>query len=175
MSRLITITEPTTDEQKHLLQSTERQLGRTPNLYRTMANSPAALQGYLNFRTALVSGRFDATLREKLAIAIAEANDCHYCVSAHHLRGSKIGLAAEELALNRQGSSADAKDAAAVRLAQQMVVQTGRVSDEDLGEARQAGLNDADIAEIAAHVALNTFSNWFSHIAEPELDFPAAP
>jgi hypothetical protein len=34
---------------------------------------------------------------------------------------------------------------------------------------------DAELAETVAHVALNTLSNYFSHLARPDLDFPAAP
>src|SRR3954468_17864336 len=82
---------------KELLDRTQMQLGRVPNLYRAMANSPAALDGYLAFRAALVAGRLNARLREQLALLIAEANGCEYCVSAHNLRGIKIGISQAEL------------------------------------------------------------------------------
>jgi uncharacterized peroxidase-related enzyme len=175
MSRLPTVIDAEDERRRALLEQTEQKLGRTPNLYRTMVNSPVALQGYLAFRDALLSGQFKARLREQLALAIAEANDCVYCVSAHHLRGSKLAIDPIELDRNRAGDSADPHTAAVLRFAQAVTTRHGKVTDEDVANARQQGMTDADIAETVAHVALNTFSNWFNHVAEPELDFPLAP
>jgi alkylhydroperoxidase family enzyme len=41
-----------------------------------------------------------------------------------------------------------------------------------LADARNAGVTDAELAEIVAHIALNTLSNYFNHLAQPDLDFP---
>jgi uncharacterized peroxidase-related enzyme len=172
VSRLPEVTEPK-PEQREVLESTQRQLGRVPNLYRTMVNSPAALEGYLGFRQALGAGRLSPLLREQLALAVAEANACGYCVAAHTFRGRKAGLSEPELSANRVGESEDSKTAAALHFARRVIEARGRVLDEDLTEVRAAGWEDADIAELVAHVALNTFSNWFNHVAEPTLDFPA--
>ena len=175
MSRIPTVTDPVDERQRKLLEQTEHKLGRTPNLYRTMLNSPAALQGYLDFRDALGHGGFDARLREQLALAVAAANDCEYCVAAHHLRGTKIGIDPTELQHNRAGTATDSRVGAILRFAQAVANKHGKVTDFDLDDARRGGLADADIAETVAHVALNTFSNWFNHVAEPALDFPPAP
>jgi len=58
-----------------------------------------------------------------------------------------------------------------------VVTERGWVSDEDLAAVRAAGTSDAEIAEVVAHVAVNTFSNYFNHVAETDVDFPkvAAP
>ena len=110
MSRLPTIDPAAADAAaKHLLARTEAQLGRLPNLYRTMANAPAALEGYLALRAALVRGRLGDVMREKLAVLVAEENSCEYCVSAHTFRGQKLGLPAEELVANRRAASSDPK------------------------------------------------------------------
>ncbi len=37
---------------------------------------------------------------------------------------------------------------------------------------RQVGDGDGEIAEIVANVMRATFSNYFNHVAEPEVDFP---
>lgn len=175
MSRLPTVIDSDDQRQRELLEQTERQLGRTPNLYRTMVNAPVALQGYLRFRDALMRGGFDARLREQMALTVAAANDCAYCVAAHHLRATKIGIDPTELARNRSGDATDPHTAALLRFAQAVTTKHGKVTDEDIAQAREQGVTDADIAETVAHVALNTFSNWFNHVAEPELDFPSAP
>lgn len=51
---------------KELLDKTQKQLSRVPNLYRAMANAPAALDGYLNFRSTLASRQLSITIREQL-------------------------------------------------------------------------------------------------------------
>jgi uncharacterized peroxidase-related enzyme len=174
MSRLPQLTaDRATDEQRALLQETERQLGRTPNLYATMANAPAALRGYLAFRDALVGGILSARAREQLALLIAAENSCDYCVAAHTFRGRRMRLDGAELDRTLRADSEDAHVAALLRFAREVLRTGGQVPDAALEEARATGLTDADLAEAIAHVALNTYSNLFSQVAEPELDFPA--
>lgn len=172
MSRIATIDPDQPGPAKALLEETKAQLGRIPNLYRTLAASPAALAGYLAFRKALQTGGLPARLREQIALLVAERNHCTYCVSAHMFRSGRLGITAEELVRNRQGTASDPATAAALRLTVAIVDRRGDVADADLDAARQAGWDDAAIGEIAAHVALNVFSNYVNHLARPELDFP---
>ncbi|GAA0707646.1 carboxymuconolactone decarboxylase family protein [Dokdonella soli] len=173
MSRMPLVTpDAAQGEAAKLLERTQQQLGRIPNLYAAMANAPAALAGYLDFRAALVRGTLSTRLREQLALVVAEANGCEYCVSAHSFRGSKLGLSEPELVATRNAQSADPATAAALRFAVEVVATHGRVSDAALAAVRAASHDDKAIGEIVAHVALNTFSNYFNHVATPELDFP---
>src|SRR5437879_8056669 len=84
-------------EASELLEKTRAQLGRVPNLYAALANAPAALRGYLEFRAALGHGSLSPALREQLALLIAEENGCGYCVSAHTFRGTKMGMSPDAL------------------------------------------------------------------------------
>lgn len=155
-----------------LLDATQRQLGRLPNLYKAMAQSPAALDAYLAFRAKLTTGSLPAHMAERIALLTATLNDCHYCVAAHTLRGARIGLSSDELALTRRASAGAPKEAGAMTFVQALVRQHGRVSDSQFSDVKAAGWSDAEIGEMVAHVALNVFSNYFNHVAEPELDFP---
>jgi len=157
---------------KELLDTTQRQLGRVPNLYRAMANAPAALDGYLAMRNALVKGQLNVQDRERLALLVAQENGCAYCVSAHTLRGSKIGLTEEDLVRTRAGESDDPRTAALLKFTQEVVRRRGSVSEDTRDEAEAAGLTAVELGEAVAHVALNVLSNYFNHVAEPELDFP---
>jgi uncharacterized peroxidase-related enzyme len=160
-------------ESQALLAETERQLGRTPNLYRALAVSPAALGGYLALRRALVGGVLSATMREQLALLVAQDNACQYCVSAHTLRGGKLGLSPEEMCANRAGDARDARTAAALRFARRLLATRGRLDASDLAAVTSAAWSPEELAEIVAQVALNTFSNLWNHVARPALDFPA--
>ena len=44
---------------KELLDGVKKAMGSTPNIFTTFANAPAALEGYLNFNTALSGGVLD--------------------------------------------------------------------------------------------------------------------
>ncbi|MGW5572996.1 carboxymuconolactone decarboxylase family protein [Nocardia thailandica] len=176
MSRLPLLSPETGDaEQAELLAEVRRQLGRVPNLYAAMANSPATLRGYLALRQALTAGKLGARVREQLALLVAAENGCEYCVSAHTLRAEKMGFTPEAIAATRDARAADPHAEAVLRVAREVSRTGGRVSDEQLAAARAAGVSDAELAEIVGHVALNVLSNHFNHLARPELDFALVP
>jgi len=66
-----------------LLAAVTKQMGGVPNLIKTMAQSSAALSGYLGFAGAISSGTLTPALREQIALTVAGANACDYCASAH--------------------------------------------------------------------------------------------
>src|SRR5215467_12018878 len=157
---------------KELLEGVQAKLGITPNMTKVMANSPAVLQAYLAFVAALSAGMLSTELREQLALANGEENSCQYCVSAHTAIGKIAGLSDAEIASAREAKSDAPKNAAALRFAQAVVAKRGMATDADLQAIRAAGFTDGEIAEIIAHVALNTFTNYFNNTAEVEVDFP---
>ena len=147
-------------------------MGMTPNLMRTMANSPAVLEAYLGLGSALGKGSLSPKLREQISLAVSELNGCQYCLSAHSALGKMVGLGDEEIADSRRGLSPDRKTEAVLQFARKVVAERGWVSDDDVATLRAAGATDAELAEIVGVVALNTFSNYFNHVAETEVDFP---
>jgi alkylhydroperoxidase family enzyme len=46
------------------------------------------------------------------------------------------------------------------------------MSDSDLNRVKEAGLSEAEIGEIVAHVAINVFTNYFNIAFDTEIDFP---
>jgi uncharacterized peroxidase-related enzyme len=151
----------------------EKQLGVVPNLFRLVANSPAALAGYLQLSAASAQGGLDAATRERIALAVAEINGCAYCLSAHAYLGRNMApLDEAEITANRQGTSNDSKADAAVRLAAAVVRQRGHVSNEQVMAVRNAGYSDAQVLDILLAVALNTFTNYVNEVAQTEIDFP---
>ncbi|MEQ1580643.1 MAG: carboxymuconolactone decarboxylase family protein [Steroidobacteraceae bacterium] len=156
-----------------LLQDVKQQLGSVPNLFRLVANSPAALEGYVGLMGALAKGDLPAATRERIALAVAEINGCGYCLSAHTYLGKHAArLDDAEIAANRNGTSNDTFADAAVRFAASVTQQRGHVSDAELQAVRQAGYTDAQIIEIVQHVALNTWTNYINEVARTDIDFP---
>ena len=156
-----------------LLEAVKKQLGVVPNLFRLVANSPAALEGYLGLSGALGKGALPAATRERIALAVAEINGCNYCLSAHTYLGKNLAkLDDAEIAANRNGASNDPKAAAAVRFAAKVVRERGHVSEDDVRALKLAGYDDAQVIEIVLHVALNTWTNYINNVAKTEIDFP---
>lgn len=160
---------------KTLLEATQKQLGRLPNLYRAMANSPHALAAYLAFRGELQNGGLDSGMQERIALLVAQLNACDYCIAAHNFRGQKLGLAPAELNDVRLGRSSAPKIHAALTFVAALHEGRGQVEAELQDALFQQGWTEADVGEMVALVALNVFSNYFKHIATPALDFPQAP
>jgi uncharacterized peroxidase-related enzyme len=174
MTQRIPIVDPKTasGNARELFDEIQGRYGRVSNIMKTMANSPAALRGYLDLNAALASGALPAPVREQLALAIGEANRCEYCISAHTAIGKMAGLDEDDLSAARQSRAEDDRTEAALAFAHKLVVSRGQVSDLDVQKVRDAGYSDGEIIEIIGHVALNTFTNYFNIIARTSVDFP---
>jgi uncharacterized peroxidase-related enzyme len=156
-----------------LLQAVKKQLGIAPNLFRLVANSPAALEGYLSLSGALGKGELPAATRERIALAVAEINGCDYCLSAHTYLGRKVArLDDAEITANRHGASNDLKADAAVKFAVRVTNTRGHIASDDFAAVKAAGYSDAQIIEIVQHVSLNTWTNYINTVGGTEIDFP---
>jgi uncharacterized peroxidase-related enzyme len=173
MSRVTVIDPRTADGAvRTLLDAVQSQLGVVPNFVRVLANSGAALSGFLGLYAGVGESRIDAATRERIALAIAEGNACRYCVSAHTAIGRKTGLTNDEMQLNRRGTSADAKAAAAVAFAVALNQHMGEVTADEVEAVRRAGFDDGEIVEIIAIVVLNIFTNVIGKATQVDIDFP---
>lgn len=175
MSRLNTPSsiEAAPAESRPLLQAVKQQLGVAPNLFRVVANSPAALEGYVALSSALGKGRLPAATRERIALAVAQLNGCDYCLSAHTYLGKHVAqLDDAEITANRHGRSSDARAEAAVKFALEVARERGQVSERDLSAVKTAGYDDGAIVEIVQHVALNIWTNYLNLVAQTDIDFP---
>jgi len=142
------------------------------NMTRTMAQSPAALEGYLALARALRDGLLPIRLQEQIALVVAESNESDYCLSAHTAAGRGLGLSNDELVASREGRAFDRRVEAALQFARVTVERRGDVTDQELARVREAGFSDGKIVEIIAHVALNVFTNYFNRAARTDIDFP---
>jgi len=156
-----------------LLQNVKKQIGMVPNMFRVIGNSPAALEGYLGLNGALAKGSLEPPTRERIAVALAEFNNCDYCLSAHSYLGKGLAkLSDAEIEANRDGGSTDKKADAAVRFAVKVAETRGHPSEEDVAAVKQAGYSDAQVMEIVLHVALNTLTNYVNETVKTEIDWP---
>ncbi|MCQ9374927.1 carboxymuconolactone decarboxylase family protein [Methyloversatilis sp. XJ19-13] len=154
------------------LAAVRAKLGMLPNLIATLAHAPAALNGYLALSEILASGRLSAHQREIVALAVAQANACQYCLSAHTAIARGAGLKPEQIAAARAGQADSPLDHAIARFARQLVEQRARLAPGDLQTLRRDGLDDGLTVEVIAHAVLNLLTNYVNHVAGTEVDFP---
>ena len=155
-----------------LFTAIKSKVGVVPNLYRVVANQPAALKGLLVLGEELGKGDFDAETREAIALTVAGANNCDYCASAHTAISKSLKVGDSEINARLEGRSADPKLQAILTFATAVVEKRGFAEDADIATAREAGLTDSDIVETVANVAANIFTNYINHVAQTEIDFP---
>ncbi len=148
------------------------ELGSVPNLFRTLAHSPAALAALLDASAALAEGALSPRLREQVSLAVAESNLCGYCLAAHSAAGAAVGLSDEEIADARRGASPDRRTDAALSFARRIVATGGRVAEADLARIRRAGFDEPQITELIVLVGLQQLTNTFNLVAGTEVDFP---
>jgi uncharacterized peroxidase-related enzyme len=160
-------------EVKIVLDQIQQTFGSVPAMFKATANSAVALKSLWGGFVATAGGTLPAKVKEKLAVAIADYNDCEYCLAAHTALGRKAGASAQEIAEAQAGRSEDPATAAALRFALKVVQRRAQVNDEDFAELRRAGFSDEAIVEILAHVALNVFTNYINVALRVPVDFPA--
>lgn len=173
MSRIAAI-DPTQAKGKtaETLAAVDKMLGATPNMFRVAAQAPSVLDALVGFNVAAAHGTLKPALRESIALAVAEANGCDYCLSAHSALGKRAGLSDQDLTRARSASAATGKTEAILRFVKTMVLERGRIGEAALARLREAGVSDAETLEIIANVALNVFTNYLNITAGMDIDFP---
>jgi len=173
MTRLPIINpEKSTGKVHELLTAVQKKLGLVPNMTRVMVNSPAVLEAYIGFSSALDGGSLNANIRERIALGTAEADQCDYCLSAHSTIGKLVGLNEAEILESRHAQAADAKTAAALQFSRVLIEKRGAASEAEVDAARAGGLTNGELAEVVALTALNIFTNYFNTAFQVDIDFP---
>lgn len=149
------------------LEGVRKGLGFIPNAFKTLAHSPAALNGYLGLAQALGKSSLSAAEREVVALATSQVNGCDYCLAAHSFFGAKAGLSDEAISQARQGTLS-----AVAVLAREITESRGQLRDEQIAAAREAGLSESKIVEVVAQITLLTLTNYLNNVATTDIDFP---
>lgn len=165
-------TTTATPASQEILKQIHGAFGATPNMFKAVSNSPAALKSMWASFGALGAGTLGAKLGEQIAVAVANRNRCEYCLAAHTVLGQSAGVSAQNMSAAQIGQSADPKTQAALTFALKIVEQRAAIAQADVESVRAAGFNDGEIVEIMAHVALNLFTNYVNVAFNVPVDFP---
>jgi len=167
--------EQASETSKEIFESLEKKIGMVPNVYAAIGNSGPALKATLSIGETVGKGEFSGKEVEAIALAVAQANACDYCLAAHTAVGKSYGFSEEETVAIRNGEIKDEKLKALTELAKAITESKGYPEQELLDDFFSVGYNKAALAELIVLIGLNTITNYTNHIAGTAIDFPAAP
>lgn len=160
-------------ESKATLDAFTKNIGFTPNMMASFAQSPIAFNAWATLLGGL-SKALDVKTRDGIGLAVSEVNGCNYCLGVHSFTAEHLAkLPADEIILARKGHANDPKRDAALQFARKVIETRGQVSDADLKAVREAGYTEANVIEIVALVAMYSLTNFFNNVFDPDKDFPA--
>jgi alkylhydroperoxidase family enzyme len=143
--------------------------GQLPNFLGVLAGSPATLRAYARFRSELRHGKLTLATLERIALAVAEYYHSEPGIAMHSRAARGVGLALDEVALARQFSSKDEREAALLTYLRALLTD-GRPPMHLHEEAREAGWDDEQILEAIAAVSLEAFTAMVNVAGEVPVD-----
>ena len=143
--------------------------GQLPNFLGVLAGSPAALRAYARFRSELRHGKLTLATLERIGLAVAEHYHSEPGIAMHSRAARGAGLALDEVALARQFTSRDEREAALLTYLQALLTD-GRPAMHLHEEAREAGWDDEQILEAIAAVSLEAFTAMVNVAGEVPVD-----
>jgi uncharacterized peroxidase-related enzyme len=161
---------------KNLFGKVEQGLGVIPNMFRCMANSTMAFDGFMKMKASLGAGKLEPRFQKLTTLAASEFNGCEYCVAANTKMSVDAGQLTDQECLDARRFMAQApREAALLAFVKRVLETKGQVSDNDLAALRDQGFEDEDVVEILAYIVITTMTNYMSSVGHPDLDFPEAP
>lgn len=142
------------------------------NIFKGMAANPGVLEAFLGFAGGVKTGALSAQEHEIIALTAAQKRNCEYCLAAHTQIAQGAGFDEETVLTIRRGSTDNEKHQSLIDFVSAILDTNGFVSDQQLEEFKKAGYDDAAIVEVIGGITVNTFTNFFNHVHETEIDFP---
>lgn len=160
-----------TGARKAALEVIEQRYDKVPNVIGGMAESPAAVNGYIGLLDAMRQTKFTPTELHVVWFTVNVEHGCHYCMSAHTPWAMEQGVPQEVIDTARAGGSyADERLEALRVFTVAMVRQRGWVDAETVSAFLAAGFTRETVFEVIAAIAYKVMTNYTNHIVEPELD-----
>jgi uncharacterized peroxidase-related enzyme len=145
--------------------------GFTPNLFRTLANAPSSLNGFVAMLGANDDGTLSPVERQIVQLAASAENQSQYCVAGHTVFATKIGMANEVIVAVRDNKPlADQKYQQLADFTRALVKQRGHVTTDEVAAFVASGYRADQVLEVITCIALKTITNFVSTSLNLPLD-----
>ncbi len=150
------------------LKKIEKEMGFIPNLYRYMAESPAALKSYLDLSDIFAESSLSKKYQQILLLAISRKNECEFCVAAHTMLSIKVAKVDQEIieTIRNGHPTGDKQIDALITFANEVVEHRGWLKEGTVEQFLEAGFSQANVLDIIVGVSLKTLSNYTNHITQ---------
>jgi uncharacterized peroxidase-related enzyme len=159
------------EKSRAILKELNGKLGFVPNVLGVLAESPAALKGWVDLKADLEGGTLTGIERKIVHLSTSYLNDSSYCMAAGTTIGEKEGCPRD--ILNNLREDSKLKDAKLEQLRQftkAVMRRLGRPDQTDIDAFLKAGYTNAHILEVVMGVTLTIMGNYVNHIAQAPLD-----
>jgi len=155
-----------------LLEKIAGRFGFVPGMLAGMAESPAALEGYLTLAGIFERSSLSPVEQQVVMLATSVENGCEFCVSAHSfIARNMVKVDSGEVdALRRGGDLKDRRLDALATFTRQVVRGRGCVEDGELQFVLNAGFTRAQVLDVILGVSVKTLSNYINHLLKTPLD-----
>lgn len=148
-----------------------RTRGNVPNMFRTVAHRPEIFETMIaHFEAVLHTGTVPLRLKELAIVRTSQLNRCDYCLASHSRIALSLGWTREQLdALPRFAEREDFTPAekAALRLAEQMTLDSTHIADEEIAALREH-FDEGEVVELMAAIGLFNYFNRFNNALQME-------
>ena len=159
------------EKSKEWMEKVEQRLGMVPNVVGVLAESPAALKGYVSLQGILGETDFSPAEQQVLMLTVSRENDCEYCVAAHTGGAKRAKLDDDSIQALRDGKDLpDEKLNALSTFCATVYRKKGWVEEADVKKFLDAGYTKENVLDVLVAIATKLISNWANHMAETPLD-----
>ncbi len=155
---------------KKVLEGAKQALGFIPNLYANLAESPAALNAYVQIANSFERSSLDAKEQQVVFLAASVENGCEFCVAAHSfIAKNKVRLDAEVVNAIRNREVTDVGNyQALIEFTRAAVRERGWVAGAPLDAFLEAGYSSQQALDVILGITVKTLSNYSNHLTETE-------
>jgi len=164
------------EKSRPILKELNERIGFLPNMLAIMAESPAALKGWVDLSRNYESASLSAAERKIIELTTSHLNACAYCIAAGTTVGEHEGVPRgllEDLRNDRRLK--DEKLEQLRQFTKAVMRRLGRPDKPDIDAFLRAGYTNAHVLEVVLGVTLSIMSNYVNHIIQPPLDKPFEP
>ncbi|MCF7980201.1 MAG: peroxidase-related enzyme [Chromatiaceae bacterium] len=178
MNQRLPLIEPQVADAKvaALYRQIDARFGGVPNLFKALAHKPGILEATLaKIARVMDEGELERRLKEMMAVVVADARGCAYCVGAHSMALQRLGVPQETIGRLLQDLDAAPLPAdwiELLQLARRAAADVHAITDADIARLWSLGLSDAAVVELASVIELFIALSFFLDLFAVPLDEP---
>ncbi len=156
---------------KPILAAVQKKFGFVPNLFRVMAEAPAAGETYMAVMDIFERSSLSDAEKQTVLLSVSFVNGCDYCMAAHSTVAGMKNVPAEIIEALRSGTALPDPKLDALAVLSRSFVETRGCPTQAAKEAFfEAGYGTREYLEVIVGVTVKTLSNYVNHAADTPLD-----